>query len=465
MLRRSFLFILTGMMTMAQTIDRSKPPETPPIPVYKMPPIHESKLPNGLSVVMVEDARFPLVTVRLSFQAGSKFDPQGMPGLASMVASLLTQGTKTRSFRAIAEELGSMGASLNGSASADVLTLGGSVLSENTPKLLDVLADVALNASFPENEVQLGKQNRKQNLLRQRSQPSFLATEKFDELVFGEHPYRYVAPTMESLDRMDQKAMIEFRDTHLLPNNAVLVLLGKLPGEAETLKLVRARFGAWQQKPAPAAPAKNFPESQRQFVLVDRPGSVQADIHVGRLAATRSDPDYYPLLVGNAILGGGPNSRLFMDVREKKGFAYDAHSELDRRKDTGAAVAVTQVRNDVIEPAMDAVLSNLNGMANAPVSAVELTDVKNYISGVFLISLETQSGVADQVDMMKSMGLPNDYLEKFTTRVRSVEPDQIQTAARKYLAADKSAIVVVGDASKIEKPLEKFGAMQVEKAK
>ena len=462
---RPFLFLFAGTMLMAQTIDRTKPPETPPIPAFKMPPVQETKLPNGLSLVLVEDSRFPLVSVRLSFQAGSKFDPKEMPGLSEAVASLLTQGTKTRSFRDLAEELTSIGATLNGQTSPDVLTLGGSVLSENTAKLLDLVADVALNASFPENEVQLRRQNRKQALLAQQSQPSFLAREKFDELVFGAHPYAHIAPTVESLDRIDQKSLIGFRDTFLAPNNAVLVLVGQLPARAETQKLVRDRFGSWNQKPVPATPVKTFPESKRQLVLVDRPGSVQADIHVGRLAATRTDPDYYPLLVGNAILGGGASSRLFIDVREKKSFAYDAHSELDRRKDAGVITAVTQVRNEVVEPAMEAVLANLAEMAKAPVTATELTDTKNYMSGVFLISLETQASLADQVDLVKTMGLPDDYLAMFTAHVRSVEPDQIQAAARKYLAPEKDTIVVVGDASKIEKSLEKFGTVQVEKAK
>jgi zinc protease len=465
MTKTVFTFLFTGTILMAQTIDRTKPPETPPIPAYKMPPIHETKLPNGLTVVLVEDPRFPLVTVRLSFQAGSKFDPKELPGLSGMVAGLLTQGTKTRSFRDIGEELASIGGSLDGHSSPDVLTVGGNVLAENLPKLLELLADVALNASFPENEVQLRKQNRKQALLAQHSQPAFLASEKFDELVFGAHPYRYIAPTMESIDRMDQKSMFEFHDSHLVPNNAVLVMLGKLPARNATLNLAREKFGSWKEGPAPAPPAKDFPASKKQIVLLDRPGSVQADIHIGRLAVTRTDPDYFPLFVGNAILGGGASSRLFNDVREEKGFAYDVHSELDRRKDAGVALAVTQVRNDVVGPAMDAVLGHLERIGNAPVTAAELTDAKNYMSGVFLISLETQSGLADQVDLMKSMGLPDDYLEKFTAHVRSVEPDQIQAAAKKYFAPDQATIVVVGDASKIGKPLEKFGTVQVEKAK
>ncbi len=451
-------------MPMAQTIDRTKPPETPPIPSFKMPPVHEATLPNGLSVVLVEDARFPLVSMRLSVQAGSKFDPQGLPGLAGIVARLVTQGTTTRSFRDLAEKLTSIGATLNGQTSPDIFTLGGSVLAENTAPLLDLMADVALNANFPENEVALRKQNAKQTLLAKRSQPAFLAHEKFDALVFGSHPYSFFSATMESLDRMERNSIVQFRDTFLVPNNALLLLVGQLPPQPEMLKLVHHHFAAWAEKPLPAAPAKDFPGSRRQFVLVDRPGSVQADIYIGRLAATRTDPDFYPLLVGNAILGGGASSRLFLDVREKQSLAYDAHSELDRRQDAGVFTAVTQVRNEEVGRGVEAMLDNLSQMAQAPVTAAELTDFKNYICGEFLISLETQASLADQIDLVKTMGLPNDYLEMFTTRVRSVEPGQIQAAAHKYMNPEDATIVVVGDAAQIAKPLEKFGPVQVQKA-
>jgi len=458
-------FNFEGATLMARTLDRTKPPETPPIPSYKMPPVHQTRLPNGLTVVLVEEVRFPLVNIRLSFQAGTKFDPEDLPGLAEAVASLLMQGTRTRSFRDLAEELSSIGATLRGYATPDVLTLTGTVLSENAPKLLDLLADVALQANFPENEVQLRRQNRKQSLLVQRSQPSFLAEEMFDEVIFGRHPYAHIAPTIESLDCMDQNSLVRFRDTFLAPNNAVLTLVGRLPAPAQTKKLTADRFGSWEQRPLPSAPAKKFPESERRLVLVDRPHSVQADIHLGRLAATRTDPDYYPLLVGNTILGGGASSRLFVDVREEKGFAYDAHSELDRRRDAGVFAAVTQVRTEVVEPAIEAVVDNLSRMAAAPVTAAELSDTKNFMSGQFLISLETQASLADQVDLVQTMGLPEDYLETFTARVRSVNADQIRAAAQKYFLPDRAAIVVVGDASKIQKTLEKFGEVQVESPK
>ena len=456
-------FLLTAALVTAQPFDRTKPPATPPIPSYKLPRVEEAKLSNGLAVVMVEDTRFPLVTARLTFFAGTKYDPADLPGLAETVAALLIDGTDSRTSRQIAEQSADIGGSIVGSADADSLTLSGLALSENTAKLLELMADIARHANFPEKEVDLHKQNRKQALMAQLADPGFLAGRKFNELVFSPHPYAHIAPTMQSLDQLDRKSLVNYWQHYLVPNNAVLILIGKLPPAAEALKLIQARFGSWERKDVsfPSMPA--LPDTRRQLVLVDRPGSVQADIHIGRLAVTRTSADYFPLLVGRLILGGGSSSRMFVNIREKEGFAYDAHAAQTVHKDGGSFSAVTQVRNEVLEPALKAVLAELKRMENERVSAEELSNAKNLSAGSFLLHLETQNDLADQFVMMRTIGLPNDYLEKFTDRVRAVEPDQVQAAARKYMAADKSVIVVVGDASKIAQALEKFGKVTVTK--
>lgn len=448
---------------MAQSVDRTKPPETPALPAYKLPPVYETKLPNGLTVVLVEDRRFPLVTVRLSFLAGSKFDPQPLPGLAESVAALLTEGTAKRSGRQIAEEMASIGGDLNGRSSADVLTLSANALAENSGKLIEIVADAARNASFPEEEVQLRKQNRKQELMAQRSTPDFLLREKFNSVVYGGHPYSRVAPTVEALDQLDRAALAKFRDTHLAPNNATLILLGGIPPREETLRVLRQQFGDWKSREVPAAPEAKFPKANRQIVLVDRPGSVQADIRIGQLSVTRTSPDYFPLTVGNTILGGGASSRLFNDVREKKGYAYSVYSHQEVNRDAGYFAAATQVRNEVVVPALETMLQHLEAMGKEPVTKDELTDVKNYLSGRFVMGLETQGGLAEQLNSVKTMGLGTDYLEKYTARIRSVEPNQIQRVGGSYISPDDATIVVVGDAAQIAKPLEKFGKVQVTK--
>ena len=448
----------------ATGIDPTKPPETPPIPNYRLPPISESKLPNGLTLVLVEDARFPMVTAQLNFQAGSKFDPADAPGLADAVAALLTEGTPTRTSRQISEEVDALGATLRARADADALTLGGDTLSENLPRFLALMADAARNASFPVDEVNLYKQNRAQALRAEHADAATLARERFTAVVYGVTPYGHILPTEASIAKLDQKALAAFHDRHLTPNTATLILIGKLPGRAELHKLIAERFGSWPRKPAPAAPAIAPPAPERRIVLVDRPGSVQANILAGRLAPVRTSPEYFPLAVGMTVLGGGANSRMFRDIREKQGFAYDAHAEYNTNREGASVAAVTQVRNAVIEPAMKAVLAELDGMATAPVPDKELDGTKNYLAGTFLLHLETQSGVAMQLNRVRTLGLPDSYLETFTARVRAVEPAQILEAAKKYLTPGQAAIVVVGDASKIGDALKKFGTVTVAKA-
>ncbi|MGA3237380.1 MAG: pitrilysin family protein [Bryobacteraceae bacterium] len=458
------LFTLAALALTAQTVDRTKPPETPPIPSYKLPPISTVTLANGLNVILIQDARFPLVTARLNFPAGSKFDPQELPGLSEAVATLLIEGTKTRTSRQISEEADAIGGSLNGSSGPDSLTVSGSALSENLAKLMALMADVAINASFPAGEVDLEKRNRVQNLMSERSQPSFLAQEKFAQAVYGSSPYAHIGPTMESIQKVDVKALASFRDAYLIPNNATLIVLGRLPAREEVMKTITGSFGSWQRKDAPASPKVDPPAPKRQIVLVDRPGSVQADIHVGRLAPTRLTSEFFPMAVGNNILGAGASSRMFTDIRERDGFAYDAHSEYVTSRDAASFAAVTEVRNEVIEPALKEVLEEMDRMANQPVSKEELANVKNYMSGLYLLRLETQEGVANQLNGMRTLGLPENYLETYVTRVRSVEPDQIQAAAKKYISSGQAAIVVVGDASKIGDALKKFGEVSVVKA-
>lgn len=459
------LFLGAAVAIPGQDVDRSKPPETPPLGPFKLPAMAETALPNGLTVVTVRDERFPLVTARLAFGAGSRFDPQTQPGLAEGVAALLTEGTKGRKSRQIAEEAAEIGGSLSGSATPDALVIAGSALSEYTARLLDLLADVARNASFPADEVALYKQNRKQALLAQRSQSSYLASEKTEEIVFGDHPYARQHPTPESIDALQPEALAQFRDRLLTPNNAVLILIGKLPPQGELRKVLEARFGNWPKREVPPAPTAPLPEPKRTITLVDRPGSVQADVHVGRLGLTRRDPEFFPLLVGNTVLGGGASSRLFNHIREEKGYAYSVYSYNEAHRDAALFSAAMQVRNEVVEDATRSLLAEMKRMAAEPVTADELSATKNYLSGNFVIRLQSQEALAAQIVNLKTMGLANDYLEMYTTRVRSTEPDQILKVARKVIAPDNSAIVVVGDAQKIKPALEKFGAVQVTPAK
>lgn len=465
MRKMSILAFACAIAANGQKVDRSRPPETPPTPAYHMPPVHEEKLANGLTVVLLEDPRFPLVTARLAFSAGYRVDPVDLPGLSEAVANLITEGTKNRASRQIADEAATIGGSVNASTSADALVLGGSALSEHVDKMLELVADVARNADFPADEVSLYKQNRQEQLLGQQSQPEFLGGEKLYSVIFGQNPYARRNPTSQSIGRIEIPALVQFRDTYLAPNNAFLILLGKLPPRAATMKTITRLFGDWQKRDIPALHPPAPPAPARSITLVDRPGSVQANIEIGRLGLTRNDPAYFPLLVGDTILGGGTSSRLFEIIREKKGYAYNVYSYHSPMRHAGIFVTGMQVRNEVTEPALRDTLAEITRMTKEPVTAAELSGVKNFLSGEFVLRLETQEGLAAQLASLKTNGMSYEYLEKFTTRIRSVEPDQIESAARQIMSTDQATIVVVGDASKIKGALDKFGKVEVVKAK
>ncbi|MCS6951636.1 MAG: pitrilysin family protein [Bryobacterales bacterium] len=452
------------MTRASRTLDRTKPPETPPLPAFRLPSVYETELPNGLKVMLVEDHRLPLVTLRLGSPAGSKFDPAERPGLAEATAALLTEGTATRTARQLAEEVAAIGGTLDASAGPDSLVLGGSALAENLAKLLELAADVTLRASFPEEEIRIYQKKRQQELRAERAQAAYWADEKIAEAVFGSHPYGRLNPTPESLAKLDREGVSEFRDRMLAPNGSVLILLGALPSRDETLQRIRQHFGGWEPREIPPPPPPRFPAPRRALILVDRGGSVQADVRVGQLAVNRKHPDYFPLVVASTLLGGGASSRLFLNLREKRGFAYDAHTTLQPRKDAGLFAVVTQVRNEVLEPALAAVLEEMDRLGAEPAGEEELADVKNYLSGIFVLGLETQNGLANQLATVKLMELPGDYLETYTDRIQGVSADQAGAAAGQYIRPDDASIVVVGDASQILKAVEKFGKPTVIKA-
>ncbi len=452
------------MSMQSHLLDRSRPPATADLPVYKLPPVCQSRLSNGLEVLLVEDKRLPLVHLRLGFAAGSKYDPEPLRGLSETSAALLRAGTAERNAREIAEAVADLGGSLRAHSGADALLIEGSVLAENLEPYLDLVSGVARRARFPEEEVALHKQNRKQELLAQRALADFLAQEKTAELVFGKHPYARQEPTPESLERLDRAALVDFRERHLSPHNAVLVLVGALPPPARTLNLLEARLGDWPAQPAPPEPDPDFPTPRRSVVLIDRPGSVQADLRIGRLAVTRNHPDYFRLLVANTVLGGGASSRLFTNIREKHGYAYDAHSSLSAFKDAGILEVVTQVRNQVVGEALAALLQEMERIALEAIPSDELAAARNYLSGGFVIRLETHQALASQLAATRLLGLPVEYLESYIARVRSAEGEAIREAAARYLDPRQAVVVAVGDARRIRRALAKFGDVHVEKA-
>jgi zinc protease len=442
---------------MSQTeIFRSQAPAPlPPRPI-SIPTPREATLRNGLSLVVVEDNRLPLVSYRLAFPVGGAFDPPGLPGLTDLLAGLLPEGTQSRSSKEIAEEIARMGASLSAGATSDYTIVAASTLSQFNEPVLDLMAEVILEPSFPENEVELAKQNTKESLRQQRAQPSFLASEMVARVMYGDHPYSIVAPTPESIDRSSREDFVQFHRSKLVPNNAVFIVVGNVRYD-DILNKVESLFSTWETGEKVVA---NFPappvRTKRTAYLVDRPGSAQSNIVIANSGITRTNPDYFPMMLMHTVLGATASSRLFMNLREDKGYTYGAYSSLDARRTAGTFRATAEVRTPVTGDSLKEFFYELERIGSQPVLAKEIADAKSYLTGVFPIRLETQEGLTDQLVQIKMLNLPIDYLETYRDRIQAVTVEDIQRVAEKYVKPDEAALIVVGDGAQVMEQMRPY---------
>ena len=444
-------------MNMNQQDDfRRHAPAPLPSSEIRIPTPYQTRLANGLTLVIVEDKRLPLVSYRLAFRTGDAHDPLELPGLTDMMAGLLTEGTTSRTSLQIAEEVERLGATLHAGAGSDFTTLSASALSVFGDKILELMSDVTLHPSFPENEVELTKQNTKESLKQQRAQPSFLANEMVSRVMFGDHPYSRIAPTPESIDATTRERLIEFHRSVFVPNSAVFLVVGDVE-RSLIEKNIENLFGGWQHSEAildqfPAPPDR----TSRAAYVIDRPGSAQSNIVITNKGINRTSPDYFPLLLMHTVLGATASSRLFMNLREEKGYTYGAYSNLDTRRTAGTFRVTAEVRTPVTGDSLKEFFYELERIRNEPVTEKEISDAKSYLTGVFPIRLETQEGLIDQLVQIKMLGLRDDYLQIYREHVQAVTIDQIQRVAQKYVKPEEAAVVIVGDGAEVIEQLKPY---------
>jgi zinc protease len=263
--------------------------------------------------------------------------------------------------------------------------------------------------------------------------------------MYGDHPYSIVAPTPESIDRSSRDEFVRFHRSKLVPNNAVLIIVGDVRYD-EILKQAESLFSTWNRgddlvADFPAPPVR----TSRKAYLVDRPGSAQSNIVIANSGIVRTSPDYFPMMLMHTVLGANASSRLFMNLREDKGYTYGAYSTLDARRTAGTLRATAEVRTPVTGDSLKEFFYELNRIRSEPVSEKEIADAKSYLTGVFPIRLETQEGLTDQLVQIKMLNLPNDYLQTYRDRVQAVTIQEIQRVAQEYVKPDEAALIVVGD--------------------
>ncbi len=437
----------------------TRPPPPTELRAMQLPPFDEATLPNGLQIVVVENHRLPLVSVSLTMLGGASHDPAGKEGLASLTSDLLLRGTATRSADEIAAEIESVGSSLNASAGNDFFTLSTTVLKEHLELAFDLVGDVLLRATFPEEEVDLARTRILSGLRAQEAQPGFLAAKYFDAAVYGEHPYGRT-PASASVGSITREDVVGYAANRLRPGGAVLVVSGDI-SMAEARDMASRYFEGWSGTAAENR-SWNVPEAKpTEILLVNRPGSAQSNILVGNLTMRPGDPDYYATVVANRIFGGGADARLFLILREQNGWTYGAYSNHSRPEGVGRFQVNTEVRAEVTDSALAEILHQMRRLRTEPVPAEELDGAKGFLVGSFPLRIQTPQQIAGQVRNVRLLGLGDDYLRTYRERLAAVEADDIMGVARRRVLPDSAVIVVVGDGAKIYDGLSAISSVRI----
>ncbi len=435
----------------AQIPDRSAPPPPgPPLPL-RLPAVQSMKLSNGMPVLIVEKHDVPLVELRLMVEAGTAHDPDATPGLASMTASMLTEGAAGRSALELADEIDFLGASIGASAGYHTAVISLFTPLSKLEEALPLFADVVLQPDFPPQELERLRKDRLTSLRQWHDDARAVASIQFNAVLYGNsHPYgRLAGGTEKSLRAMKIENLREFYGKYYHAGGAVLIAAGDVTAASLVPKL-QSLFGSWRSGPPVQA---SIPEakqvSSRRITLVHKPGAAQSEIRIGRIGVPRLTEDYYALVVMNTILGGSFASRLNQNLREKHGYTYGARSSFSFRRSAGPFLAAAAVQTAVTDKAVAEFMKELRGMLE-PVPEQELERAKNYIAYGYPGSFETAGQMAVELAQLAEFGLPYDLFNSFTERIRAVTREDVQRVARAYLDPERVEIVVVGDRKEIE---------------
>ena len=443
---------------------KGKAPVSKEVLKVKLPRAEEAKLANGLQVVLLRSTKVPTFNMQMVVLSGGLSDPADYRGLASFTASLLREGTKTRASKEISEQVDALGATLGANSGFSSMTTNVSAggLIENLDQTLDLFADVVRNPTFPQAEVDRYKTRTLAQLQFIRSNPQFLAQEQFNRAIYGtSHPASVVMAPAESLKKMSSKDLAEFHAKYYRPNNAILAIVGDVTLKEIMPKLEKA-FGSWEKGDVPATTIPAAPaQGESKIYLIDRPGSVQTVIQLGTLGIERTSPDYFAVLLADRVLGGGPSGRLFLNLREDKGYTYGAYSGFGGSKFRGTWISSSEVRTDVTEGAMKEFMYELNRLRNDKVPAEELENAKRAIIGGFALSLEQPQSLLQNIITQKLYNLPADYWDTYPQKVTAITAEDVQRVAQKYIDLGHLQVVAVGDASKAREVLEKYGKVEL----
>ena len=434
----------------AQTIDRTKRPPSGAAVSLRMPKVERRTLSNGIEVAILENHELPIVSVQAVVEARGLLDPPDRDGLSAFVQQMLPEGTTTRTANQLAEAF----ADLGNTVSPAFFT----TITQNLDKSLELMADMLMNPAFPQSSLDRIKQNELANLRRLEDQPSYIAQRVFNNVVWGTgHPYERVRTTA-SISAMSREDLIKFHDTYYRPQNVMLVVAGDVTPQQVLPKLEKA-FGGWKaggQKATYDVPPPK-PASPTTIYLFDRPNSPQSAVMVGHVGPRRDTPDYYALELMNTALGGMFNSRINLNLRERRALTYGAGGGFSYRRvpEPSTYIASTLVVTPKTDSAVIELVKEIREIRDArPLTQAELDMARANQTLSLPMRFETLFSMGAAVAGILRDNLPANYYEQLSANMAKVTVADATAAARKHLDPEHMAIVIVGDRAKIEAALK-----------
>jgi predicted Zn-dependent peptidase len=441
--------------------EREPPPAPGEAKDMSLPPVQIADLDNGLQVNTIVTDQLPVVYATLVVRSGGESDPARLPGLAGLMAQMLKEGTTKRSSVEIAEEIEFLGADLWASSDEENTYVGVRALAEHFDVVMAILAEVASTPAFSNKELEKLKRRELDRLALSGREPRYIARRTFYRELYGQHPYGTVDTTPQAVKRVRRQDLVRWHREHFVGKNAFLVVAGAVDPDhvAETAQKI---LGAWRTGKR-AVPTYGEPPqpTDRNILVVDRPGSVQSVIYMGNLAIARADREWIPLMVSNQVLGGSAASRLFMDLREKRSLTYGAYSSIGARVDIGPFVAYASVRTEVTTEAIGAFFEHLTRINQEPAEPQELVNAKRYLSDSFPLKVDTPGKLSDLVVELRTFGLPDDYWDHYRQWIRETSSSEARYVARSYIRPKDSLVVIVGQAADFAQSLQQFGPVTV----
>lgn len=466
-----FFVMLTLFIAAAPALAQNVIPKPGPSRPVNVPAVKETKLKNGLTVAVVEKTNVPLVTVQLLVRAGAASEGLEKAGLAELTASMLTKGTKTRSATQIAEEMEFLGGSINSGAGWNNSSVTISVTSDKLDQAMAILADVVLNPTFTQSELDLLKSQAIDGLTYNLTQPGYLTGFVASKFSFNEHP---TSGTLASLNAITRNDVVGFHVQRYDPANSVLIFAGdisaakaneygqKLFGEwgSSGRRSLSAREASGNDKTSSTGSAASMPN---RLLVVDMPDAGQASVAYTRTVGSgrsesaanqvRPSAGYFPASVLNSLLGGGYSSRLNQEIRIKRGLSYGAGSAFAWRWDRSNFSTRTQTKNESAPEVVELVLAEVRRLSDGEIAEAELTPRKSVLTGGFGRNIETTGGLVAALAELYTYDLPPGELNRYMSNVNAVSDAQIREFAKSNLLGGD--IIIVGDYAKFKDDLAK----------